>query len=381
MQNKIEASDNFSPILKIEGKSSAPLSKNQVQFNKLTLKIEQLENTIESKRVLLAKLNEVYNKKIPPLSPILAQSYIELAEKLTDVSKLYKFSKSQVNSLGATILDLLDEAFCHCEPTPEQEALYNEWSGSSYQEEIETQKKTATDQFAFFAEMLFGLKVDPENFTGSPEDLADLKQQLEEQERQRSAGKKEKKKTAKQLEKERLEKEKENIKAKNIRSIYIALAKVLHPDTETDPELKVQKEEIMKKVTVAYDDKDLVSLLKIEAEWLKKTTEHLNDISDDVLSLYIATLKEQVYDLEQELNSLSYDPMYQNVSEYVNHQEKTAVNKINAEARELKGNIEFLKEMKMQVEHSKNKTQIINLLKRIGMVCVPKDDFDGFFPF
>lgn len=61
------------------------------------------------------------------------------------------------------------------------------------------------------------------------------------------------KKSPKQHDKVAALKHEELSRLKNIRSIYIALAKVLHPDTEADETLKAEKEEIMKKVTSSYE--------------------------------------------------------------------------------------------------------------------------------
>ena len=46
----------------------------------------------------------------------------------------------------------------------------------------------------------------------------------------------------------------------------MSLAKMLHSDLETDETLKLEREELMKKVTAAYQDKDLNTLLKLEIE-------------------------------------------------------------------------------------------------------------------
>ncbi len=57
------------------------------------------------------------------------------------------------------------------------------------------------------------------------------------------------------------------MKKRNLKSLYKQLAKVLHPDLETDPESKLQKEEWMKRLTSAHALGDLRELLSIEFEW------------------------------------------------------------------------------------------------------------------
>ena len=128
--------------------------------------------------------------------------------------------------------------------------------------------------------------------------------------------------------------EQDEIKLKNIRSIYISLAKLLHPDTEIDPDIRKEKEEIMKKVTVAYDQKDMSTLLKLEMEWVYKETSHLEKLGDDKLQIYNEALKQQLRDLEMEKKNLRHHPKFAMVSEFGWMNENKALQNIRQEARQ-----------------------------------------------
>lgn len=119
------------------------------------------------------------------------------------------------------------------------------------------------------------------------------------------------KKTKKQLEKEEREKLLEEARTKNISTIYKQLAKAFHPDLELDPELKLQKEELMKQLTSAYDNNDLHTLLKLELSWVQKEENNPDKLSDAKLSIYNEVLKEQVQELENEMNIQLEHPRYQ----------------------------------------------------------------------
>jgi len=110
----------------------------------------------------------------------------------------------------------------------------------------------------------------------------------------------------------------------------------LHPDTEIDANLKGEKEEIMKQVTAAYELKDLSTLLKLEMEWVHKTSEHLEKLSDEKLEIYISALKQQASELEIEKTNLHYHPRYQQVSAYGRFPEKFAISEIRQNISELK---------------------------------------------
>ena len=173
-----------------------------------------------------------------------------------------------------------------------------------------------------------GIDLDLSDMDNSPEAFARMQQQIQEEldrrreeEKQQNAAKK---KTKKQLEKELKQKEAETIKLKSLRNIYISLVKALHPDTETDPTEKLRKEELMKKVTIAYNDKDLPALLQLEMEWVVAESDHLANMPDEKLKLYIASLKEQVAELERERNALYHHPRFSHIRQFAHYHETGA---------------------------------------------------------
>ena len=131
----------------------------------------------------------------------------------------------------------------------------------------------------------------------------------------------------------------------------MSLAKLLHPDLESDETLKLDKEELMKKVISAYQEGDLHTLLKLEIEIIHKQSENLDHLTNDKLKFINTVLKNQVADLEDELNMLHNSPRYQSISDVMFMSEKQALKhfescvnilhlqrkEITADTRELKG--------------------------------------------
>ena len=126
-----------------------------------------------------------------------------------------------------------------------------------------------------------------DDFDDTPEGYAQFKEKLREQAEQSQQQRGEKKKTKKQLAKEASLMEQEAVKKRSIRSIYLSLVKLLHPDTEPDETLKKEKDEIMKELTRAYDENDLTALLQLELKWIATENDHLDKLSDDTLKIYI----------------------------------------------------------------------------------------------
>ena len=326
-------------VLKINAKGQNGLSKNQQLFNNLTRQIELLEHDLINEGAKLTKLMQLHAKKVYPLHPDIAHARLQLALTLDKATWTNKFTKKQTETICETILELCDDAFKVVEPDAEQEALYDKWSESSYREELEQDKSESKEEFTGFMNETFGVEVDMENFDESPEGFDRFQEEMKEQlerERQKQAYH-DNKKSKKQLARENELKAEEELKNKSLRTIYIALAKILHPDTEPDAEKKAEKEELMKKVTVAYDQKDLPTLLRLEMEWVHETAEHLEKLTDAKLKIYISTLQQQVTDLESERAGLCYHPRYAQISDYAHLSEKYAMKRIAAEAKQLQG--------------------------------------------
>ena len=220
-----------------------------------------------------------------------------------------KLSAIQNKKLDDLLFDFLDDAFSVVEPDDATKELYSRYSNFSYAEELSNQEQATKEDFRDMLYNRFGLELDPSLLTDNP-DFEKIAEELKKQWAQIESGNKAKRKTKKQLAKEELEKQKTTLKNKSIRSIYVALAKILHPDTEQNEALKLEKEEMMKMVTVAYENKDLMQLLQLETLWMRKHDESINSLDASTLNAYIHLLIDQANELEAELQMLYMNPAY-----------------------------------------------------------------------
>ncbi|NTW24972.1 MAG: hypothetical protein HGA37_09745 [Lentimicrobium sp.] len=361
-----EQEENQAKGLKIVVKGQKPLSKNQQTFNKLIKRIETLEHDIESEHEKLIRLLEYYRKEIKPLEVKNADFNIKLAMTLGNATKVIKFTKKQQAHIAEVIVDICDSAFAIKEPTKEQEKFYDQWSEASYQEEKEFQQQEAKEDLADMLNNVYGLDINPDDFEDTPEGFArmqaELKAHIEHTQEMDKEQQKKNKKSPKQQDKAAALKLKELSRIKNFRSIYIALAKVLHPDTEADETLKAEKEEIMKKVISAYEQKDLPALLKLEMAWVHKTAEHLEKLTDEKLKIYISALKEQAADLEEEKLDLYNHPRYHDVFDYAFLPEKEAMKTIMNSRAYFKQIQQDLKTYISVFEQTNSKNQILGFV-------------------
>lgn len=100
---------------------------------------------------------------------------------------------------------------------------------------------------------------------------------------------------------------------KGVGAIYKQLAKAIHPDLEQDLALKIEKEELMKKLTTAHEQNDLHTLLSLELEWMNRSENAYDRVklqTEDQLKIYNSILKKQIEDLEERIEDVFVHPKY-----------------------------------------------------------------------
>jgi hypothetical protein len=348
-------------IVSLSGKT---LNENQDLFNKLTKRVSELELEIITEEKKLSNLLDFQIKKLRPLLFENAKLRLNLALALGNSVSLINYSKNQIENIREVIVSLSNQAFLLVDPTEEEELFYNEWSKITYSEEVDIQNKIEKEELSKKLSKKYDLEINSEDFDTTPEGLASFQARLNEEYEKRQDYKdlNKKKKTRKQIKEEENLKAEENIKNRSIRSIYIMLAKVLHPDAETDPTLKIGKEEIMKKVTFAYEQKDLPTLLKLEMEWVNKEALYLEKINENKLDSYINLLKERISVLEKEKSELYSNPRYSSLYKYSNLVEKNAIIRMKADIREQIMVNDYFKYLKNEINNNADKKQIIDFV-------------------
>jgi sulfur transfer complex TusBCD TusB component (DsrH family) len=264
---------------------------------------------------------EEYIEHVQPLANLTLDLHFQLAKCLDKFTIENSLSKSEKKKVKEAILLVFDELFSLEDATKEQVDLYDKWNDQKYVDEVNESLEEMKLEFKQQIEDFLGEKMKMEDLQGdSVEDFtakfADrIKAKVQEKKEFEEKFHAKRRKTKREIEQERKQALIDEMKNKNIRSIYISLAKLLHPDTETDKEVKMEKEVIMKKVTEAYTKNDLVTLLQIEIEWVHKNNNYLHSLKDDVLELYCEILKQQIAELEQTKFQIKDNPRYDSIFE------------------------------------------------------------------
>lgn len=314
------------------------LSKEQIQFNKYSKKIEKLREQIESEQLKYDNLSAYYLTKLQPEHEKYGHISISFVKQLYHMYKYEKLTNIAKEKVGLLILSNLERAFQYIIPDDDVKAIYNTFSELSYEDEEKEQLELMKDSMGDFFSEMFDADIDFTDMDMSEEGMAkkmaEIKEKIENGEKKHS-GLKNRKQTKRQIEAELRKKQAEELQNKNIRNIYTSLAKMLHPDLESNEIKRLEKEELMKKITNAYQEKDLHTLLKFELEIIHMQSENIEHLTDEKLRLLNSALKEQVIELEQEKALRCQHPKYEKIFPYVPFPEKVAVQQMNFEINEL----------------------------------------------
>ena len=362
------------------------LNKKQKEFNKLVGKVEILRKKLEDNTLLLDTHLKYYGEFLKPMEVELGASQLKyiklLLPYIANKKLLTKREKDALkNYLSLTvkeILTLLDD-----EPTDELKEIYEIINGSGFDKDMEDEFERMKEGLGDMMKSM-GVDVDLEGINKgmSEEEVAEKVAEME-QEHHRLEDKKEqeqaaRKKTKKEIEKELKEKKLEEARKKNISSIYRQLAKLIHPDLEIDPEIKLQKEETMKRLTVAYEENDLLTLLKMEIEWMQKEEKDALKLSDEKLAIYNEVLKEQVAGLEEKMYMMEQHPRYMPLHRFSDIGELLKLKSLAPKKNELQNIISATKHNTRSVESSNGPKMVKEIAKEQVFEQESARNFDGF---
>lgn len=312
--------------LTVVARDGAALSPAQAEFNKLMKRLESARTKHEREQSRLDELLSTCTRELMPLVGTLNRLNHQMVVRGADVMKAAKLTARRKTALTSLLWLKADRLLSDSwglteEDIEELAALAKELSPQQGESPQEERERNASE-----FEMLRGVMEDAAREAGVDLDLSDLDihgdpVEFERQLRERleaaqaaaasrppsSRGRKPGKA---RLERERKQQDAEEAKRRDLKSLYKQLAKALHPDLESDPLRRAQKEEWMKRLTTAHASGDLREMLWIEMEWLGVESSNLATASDEKLKVYCAVLKEQIAEIKEQAHFLTSQPQY-----------------------------------------------------------------------
>jgi hypothetical protein len=283
-------------LIIVSTNKDASLSKSAKKFNTLLKKLEQLKSDRENVKVRLEQnLQDTY-KDVMPIYGELCELQADFLLAVIDHFNSTKLS-AQKEYYIMSYVDMVKGNLMHGPYQLSEEKRKKLEEATGVDDESDAELDALLDD-------VFGELEEDEDNEGDFEDFFQY-QPLND-----TGEGKTKKKTKKQLEKEAAKAQFNQEKDKSFSTMYKSLVKLLHPDGETDEELKLKKTEWMKELTVAYKNKDIQTLLKIELEWMQSDKSLAEKQSEERLAYINELLKEQVREEELKFAMILQDPRY-----------------------------------------------------------------------
>lgn len=316
----------MSSIIKLKPTKPA-FSPAQKTFQRLKKKIEALQAQQQQVEQTLEECLLFY---LSQLKPLRQQLHATIKEFILIIYGHYKnrkkFKKSEREMLKEIVTNKIEHILSSSDLNEDDEqlcAIYKELEGVDFKKAISEQ----LDEMKEALEMVFqkeGLDLDLSELELNPEDdeqdilhkiFGAMREAALDHEEVNSSA--DKCKSKKQLKEEQKRQQQATLEQKSLSSIYKQLAKAFHPDLEPDPKMRAEKELLMKKLTCAYEEEDLHTLLSLEIEWMSRNNQERKQQSDEQIKLYNNMLKDQVAELQADIQMALINPKYLLIHSYV----------------------------------------------------------------
>ena len=286
--------------------SSATLTKDQKTFNRWIKKIEAQRKLLLEWQNTVPLYRAEHASKLQPLIEKFIERRIELVKLLDRAHDIHKFGSAQRSKLQAFIGSLAEDLL-ESRDSPELIELYNKHSDIDY----ETLQREAAEETQAFAKEVFGMDLG-DDADLSPQGVMDA---LEKKMREEQALEDEepafepppnlkRKASAKAMAQDaKLEREAQQA-SQSVREVYRQLASALHPDREPDAAERERKTELMQRVNVAYEAKDLLQLLELQLKIEQIDQDAISNLGGPRLKHYNKVLATQSEELQMEIDSI-----------------------------------------------------------------------------
>ncbi|HEU4601865.1 MAG TPA: hypothetical protein VFS24_07845 [Steroidobacteraceae bacterium] len=279
-------------------KARTSRSPEHQRFDQLLRQVERARAQLSAWRENQVRFRQAFSARVVPLRSELCAAKREWVVALDGILERKGWTKTERGTLEHVIriqtLELLNELG----PDEALRTIYERHSDVTLEEEQERELDIARSM----AERMTGVDLGDEEIA-SEEDLFErVRAAMDEREREAQEANqraKSRKKSAAQIKRE----EEASHALKSIREIYRRLVSSLHPDRESDPQRREQKNELMQRVNQAYEANDLLTLLEVQLEIDQIDAEELANASAERLRQYNKVLAEQLREIKEELSA------------------------------------------------------------------------------
>lgn len=303
-------------ILVIPSKK-ATLSAPQKAYNRYIKEIDKRKLEVKSLEKIMTKVQQRVHSEIFPEMDKLQELRVQRLE-IMDSFFAQKLSQKHYHELNNAFFDEISLIIQESNVYPMGQellqkviALHDKHADTTYEEMMNEGKEEAMEYMKSNLENLGIDDFDMEDF-----DMENMEKVLEALNRKRDEENNKKQqermnKDEKFAAKKNAEKDQEKERTKTVKGIYKRLVKELHPDLEADVDEHARKNELMQRITRAYNENDFFELLKLNIEHQTRNKADVSDLADKEIEYYNQILKSQIQDLKANIKGIKKHFLYE----------------------------------------------------------------------
>ena len=331
--------------LKVSLKPRAEPSAQQKKLNRLIDQIEQQKISLGMWQNAQAEIQQHTRQKLIPVYSELHEILFQQLDQLWNLLQQHEFSKADMQQLDEKIAQLAQLLKRSKMLKDEQLTLVKQIDTFYQQHAQQSLKKNKKVQLAKFEQN--------ETYEQSTalEEEDDFEQYAAEQQQAREQ--------AKLLRQQQKREQAEQMAAQSLKTVYLKIAAMIHPDREQDESKKEEKTELFQQASQAYEQQDLFYLLKLQLQLEQNKGVGAKELSAEQVKFYKLALDAQSQQLEHQIDEIldSFQLGKKVKAEYVHIGD--VYKAIDADCAELKQQLKWEKE---RLKHMKKVSGVEMLL-------------------
>jgi len=270
--------------LKVSLQQRSEPSAQQKKLNRLIDKIEQQKASLSTWQNAQAEIQQHIRQKLMPVYSDLHEVLFQQLDQLWNMLHSHEFSKADMQQLDEKIALLAQMLKRSKMLSAEQLDLVNHINTFYQQHAGESVKKNK--------------KAQP--IKREYEESAELEKDFE----QYAAEQQQAREQAKQQRQQQKREQAEQMAAQSLKTVYLKIAAMIHPDREQDETKKEEKTELFQQASQAYEKQDLFYLLKLQLQLEQNKGLGAKELSAEQLRFYKMALDTQSHQLESQINEI-----------------------------------------------------------------------------
>ncbi|WP_368570893.1 molecular chaperone DnaJ [Acinetobacter haemolyticus] len=337
--------------LKVSFKQRSEPSAQQKKLNRLIAQIEQQKISLATWKNAQDEIQQHTRQKLMPVYRELHEVLFLQLEQLWQMLQSHTFSKTDLQQLDEKIAQLARMLKRSQMLNEEQLSLVKQidtFYQQHAQQSVKKPKKAQSKKFEYQA-----------SSEQSIEQHVEQASELEDDFEQYAAEQQQAREKAKQLRQQQKREQAEQLAAQSLKTVYLKIAAMIHPDREQDETKKAEKTELFQQASQAYEQQDLFYLLKLQLQLEQNKGVGTKELSAEQMKFYKLALDAQSQQLESQIEEiLDFFQLAKKVK--AEHVHISDVYKaIDADCAELKQQLKWEKE---RLKHMKKVSRVEMLL-------------------